>query len=118
MSHKILFVLTSHRKVEDSSIATGWFLPEFAHPYYTLAPHAEIVVASPDGGEAPLSQQSIDMSPDEGSQRFLKEKTHLWKDTTRLENFKGRANEFDAVFYVGGGGRELKVVSSSDGMLM
>lgn len=68
--------------------------------------HAEIVVASPEGGKAPLNIDSIAMSPDADSQRFFREKAQLWENTEVLEAFKGRAAEFDAIFYVGWVGRE------------
>jgi hypothetical protein len=38
---------------------------------------------------------------------FHKEKEALWKNTEKLDSFLGRANEFDAIFYVGGHGRKL-----------
>ncbi|EME44608.1 hypothetical protein DOTSEDRAFT_72158 [Dothistroma septosporum NZE10] len=102
---KVLFVLTSHDKMGDTDNPTGWYLPEFAHPYYKLAPHAEITIASPKGGEAPLDPSSVEMfKEDAESTRFLKEKEALWKNTEKLELFVGRETEFDAIFYVGGHG--------------
>lgn len=65
------------------------------------------MVASPAGGEAPLDPGSVDFAKDDDeSQKFLKEKESLWKNTEKLESFKGRAGEFDAIFFVGGHGRE------------
>ncbi|KAF2095362.1 putative chaperone protein HSP31 [Rhizodiscina lignyota] len=105
MSPKVLFVLTSHDKIDAIDKPTGWYLPEFAHPYGKLAPHAEIVVASPAGGAAPLDPGSVDYAKnDEESQKFLQEKRSLWEKTEKLESFKGRAAEFDAIFFVGGHG--------------
>lgn len=84
---------------------TGWYLPEFAHPYNAVAPHAEIVVASPKGGEAPLDPGSVEMfKEDAESQEFLKTQSHLWKNTAKLSDFRGKAGEFAAIFYVGGHG--------------
>ena len=48
---------------------------------------------------------------DAASVDFLKNKEDLWKKTEKLSSFVGRAEEFDAVFYVGGHGRELSLVS-------
>ncbi|KAK4610416.1 Glyoxalase 3 [Fulvia fulva] len=102
---KILFVLTSHDRMGDTGNPTGWYLPEFAHPYNKLAPHADITIASPKGGEAPLDPSSVEMfKEDAESTRFLKEKEALWKNTEKLETFVGREGEFDAIFYVGGHG--------------
>ena len=81
------------------------YLPEFAHPYNKLAPHCEIVVASPQGGAAPLDPGSVEaFKEDKESQEFLKQKENLWKTTEKLESFKGKANDFDAIFFVGGHG--------------
>jgi hypothetical protein len=52
-----------------------------------------------------LNQYSIQTSQDEESQRFLKESVALWEHTEKLETFKGHAGDFDAIFFVGGGGR-------------
>lgn len=79
--------------------------PELAHPYDVLAPHTQITIASPAGGEAPLDPSSIDKS-DKVSANFLDTKEALWKNTEKLSSFVGRAKEFDAIFYVGGHGRE------------
>lgn len=84
--------------------------PEFAHPYDVLAPDTQITIASPAGGEAPLDPSSIDKS-DKVSANFLDTNETLWKNTEKLSSFVGRAKEFDAIFYVGGHGRELPLVS-------
>jgi hypothetical protein len=108
MAPKVLFVLTSASKLGKEDKPTGWYLPEFAHPYYKLAPIADIVVASPAGGEAPLDPSSVEaFKDDEESTRFLKEKSSLWKNTEKLSDFLGKAHEFSAIFYVGGHGRKF-----------
>jgi len=105
MAPKVLVILTSHDKIDALGKPTGWFLPEFAHPYAVLAPHTEIIVASPKGGEAPLDQGSVEAyKEDASSVDFLKNKSSIWKNTEKLENFLGRANEFDALFVPGGHG--------------
>ncbi|KAF8462984.1 putative chaperone protein HSP31 [Kalaharituber pfeilii] len=102
---KILFILTSHNKLGDTGKSTGWYLPEFAHPYHVLSPHAEIVVASPKGGEAPVDPSSVEaFAEDEQAQSFYREKKDLWTKTHKLDEFLGRANEFAAIFVVGGHG--------------
>lgn len=102
---KVLFVLTSHNQMGNTGNPTGWYLPEFAHPYYKLEGKADIAIASPKGGEAPLDPSSVEMfKEDAEATRFLKEKEALWKNTDKLEKYLGRADEFDAIFYVGGHG--------------
>ncbi|QSZ37465.1 hypothetical protein DSL72_008563 [Monilinia vaccinii-corymbosi] len=101
---KVLFVLTSHDQLGNSGKPTGWYLPEFAHPYEILAPHAQITIASVRGGASPLDPASIEAAQDDVSVSFLKNRESLWKNTAPLSEFVGRAEEFDALFYVGGHG--------------
>lgn len=84
---------------------TGWYLPEFAHPYYKLEGKADITIASPKGGEAPLDPSSVEaFKEDPESKKFLAEKSALWKNTEVLSDFIGKSNEFAAIFFVGGHG--------------
>ncbi|KAH9206733.1 putative chaperone protein HSP31 [Leptodontidium sp. 2 PMI_412] len=102
---KVLFVLTSHSQTGNTGKLTGWYLPEFAHPYVELSPHTQITIASPSGGEAPLDPSSVEASKDDSvSIDFLKNNEKLWKNTEKLDSFLGRAGEFEALFFVGGHG--------------
>ena len=69
---KVLLVLTSHAKLGDSGKKTGFWLEEFAAPYYVLKDAgAEIMLASPAGGQPPLDPKSDE--PDaqtESTRRF------------------------------------------------
>lgn len=106
MAPKVLFVLTSHSELGNTGKKTGWFLPEFAHPYYKIKSKADIVVASPAGGEAPLDQGSVEMfKEDAESVKFLNEESSLWKNTEKLEKYLGMSDKFAAIFFVGGHGR-------------
>lgn len=100
----ILFVLTSHNQLGDTGKPTGWYLPELAHPYHVLHNKANITVASPKGGEAPLDPASVEAAKDDVSVNFLKNDEKVWKTTQKLSDFAGKANDFDAIFYVGGHG--------------
>jgi len=105
MAPKVLFVLSSHNKLGDTGKPTGWYLPEFAHPYYKLEGKTDMTIASPKGGEAPLDPSSVEaFKEDAESTKFLKEKEALWKNTEKLSSFAGKADQFDAIFYVGGHG--------------
>jgi len=101
---KVLFVLTSHDKMGNTGEPTGWYLPEFAHPYSVLTPHVQISIASVNGGVAPLDPASIKASKDDISVNFLNTQESLWKNTAPLSDFVGKASEFAAVFFVGGHG--------------
>jgi putative intracellular protease/amidase len=103
---KILMVLTSHDKLGDTGRRTGFWLEEFAAPYYTFKDAgAEIVLASPKGGQPPLDPKSNE--PDfqtDLTRRFEADpdaKAQL-AATVRLDSV--RAEDFDTVFYPGGHG--------------
>uniref|UniRef100_A0A7C1NWN2 Type 1 glutamine amidotransferase domain-containing protein n=1 Tax=Agrobacterium albertimagni TaxID=147266 RepID=A0A7C1NWN2_9HYPH len=103
---KILMVLTSHDQLGDTGKKTGFWLEEFAAPYYVLKDAgAEITLASPKGGQPPLDPKSDE--PDaqtEATDRFKADQTaqQLLASTTPLSQIK--PDEFDAVFYPGGHG--------------
>jgi putative intracellular protease/amidase len=99
-------VLTSHDQLGDTGHKTGFWLEEFASPYYVFKDAgAEITLASPAGGQPPLDPKSDE--PD-----FQTDATRRFKDdvdaqqalanTTRLADVS--AEDFDAVFYPGGHG--------------
>lgn len=112
MAPKILFVLTSHNKLGNLDKPTGWYLPELAHPYHVLRNKAEITVASPAGGEAPLDPSSVEAAKDDVSVNFLNDNQQVWKNTQKLDSFIGKAKEFDAIFYVGGHGPMFDLVDN------
>jgi len=103
---KILMVLTSHDQLGDTGKKTGFWLEEFAAPYYVLKDAgAEITLASPKGGQPPLDPKSD--APDaqtEATERFKADQTaqQLLASTTPLSQIN--PGDFDAVFYPGGHG--------------
>lgn len=103
---KILMVLTSHDRLGNTGRKTGFWLEEFAAPYYAFKDAgAEITLASPKGGEPPLDPKSAE--PDfqtDDTRRFESDaaaKAAL-AATARLDTVSHEA--FDAVFYPGGHG--------------
>lgn len=102
----VLFVLTSHDKLGDTGKKTGFWVEEFANPYYTLLDKgATITIATPNGGAAPIdpSSDSPDAATDDTERYNKDEKTKaLIANTHKLANIN--ANDFDAVFYPGGHG--------------
>ena len=103
---KILMVLTSHDQLGDTGKKTGFWLEEFAAPYYALKDAgSDIVVASPKGGQPPLDPKSDE--PDaqsEDTKRFKADDDarKVLAHTVRLDSV--READFDAVFYPGGHG--------------
>lgn len=103
---KVLMVLTSHDQLGDTGLKTGFWLEEFAAPYYLFKDAgAEVVLASPAGGQPPLDPKSE--LPD-----FQTDMTHRFNadpdarralaNTVKLDTVNSK--DFDAVFYPGGHG--------------
>ncbi len=87
---KILMILTSHDQLGNTGQKTGFWLEEFAAPYYVFKDAgAQITVASPQGGQVPLDPKSDDPAAQTDDTRRFKEDP---------------AADFDAVFYPGGHG--------------
>jgi putative intracellular protease/amidase len=103
---KILMVLTSHDKLGDTGNKTGFWLEEFAAPYYVFKDAgAEITLASPKGGQPPLdpSSDADDAQTDE-TKRF-KSDDAAQKELANTEVLSSvSADGFDAIFYPGGHG--------------
>jgi putative intracellular protease/amidase len=103
---KILMVLTSHDRLGETGQKTGFWLEEFAAPYYVFKDaNADITIASPQGGQPPLDPKSDE--PDfqtAATERFKgdAEAQLALANSVRLANVS--AEDFDAVFYPGGHG--------------
>ncbi len=103
---KVLMVLTSHDQLGSTGRKTGFWLEEFAAPYYTFKDAgAEITLASPKGGQPPLDPKSSEASfQTDQTRRFEADtaaKAQL-ASTVRLDSVSQA--DFDAVFYPGGHG--------------
>jgi putative intracellular protease/amidase len=103
---KVLFVLTSHDELGDTGKKTGFWVEEFAGPYYTLSDKGvEITLATPKGGKAPIDPSSD--SPDaatEFTKRFDEDKEAQERINTTHKLADIDAADYDAVFYPGGHG--------------
>ena len=103
---KILIVLTSHDQLGNTGKKTGFWLEEFAAPYYTFKDAgATITLASPGGGQPPLDPKSD--TPDaqtKDTQRFKADPAAQDALAQTIELSQLSADDFDAVFYSGGHG--------------
>jgi putative intracellular protease/amidase len=103
---KILMVLTSHDKLGDTGRRTGFWLEEFAAPYYVFSDAgADVTLASPKGGQPPLDPRSDEPdSQTDATRRFRADEEAQAKlaNTEKLANVS--AGDFDTVFYPGGHG--------------
>ncbi len=103
---KILIVLTSHDQLGDTGKKTGFWLEEFASPYYVLKDAgAEITLASPKGGQPPLdptSEQPENLT--EATKRYREDQAAQAELAKTKKITDLSAADFDAVFYPGGHG--------------
>ncbi|KQC33485.1 dimethylallyltransferase [Nonlabens sp. YIK11] len=103
---KVLFVLTSHDKLGDTGKKTGFWVEEFAGPYYTLKDKGvEITLATPKGGKAPIDPSSdTEDASTESTERFHNDKEAQERINTTHKLNDVNASDYDAVFYPGGHG--------------
>ena len=103
---KILMVLTSHDELGSTGKKTGFWLEEFAAPYYVFKDSgAEITLASPKGGQPPLDPKSAEKdSQTAATERFKadKEARTALAHTVKLSEISSAG--YDALFYPGGHG--------------
>ena len=103
---KILMVLTSNDKLGTTGKKTGFWLEEFAAPYYVFKDAgAAVTLASPLGGEPPLDPKSDDPAAQtEATRRFKADPAAQAALASTLRLPEVSVGNFDAVFYPGGHG--------------
>jgi putative intracellular protease/amidase len=103
---KLLMVLTSHDQLGDTGRKTGFWLEEFAAPYFVFKDAGvELTLASPRGGQPPIDPKSdVPENQTSAMARFKEDKTaqQALSQTAKLADMK--AEDFDTIFYVGGHG--------------
>src|SRR6476660_10333915 len=103
---KILMVLTSHDQLGNTGRKTGFWLEEFAAPYFVFKDAGvEVTLASPKGGQPPLDPKSdLPENQTAAMTRFKKDKAtqQALANTVKLSSVK--SEDFDTVFYSGGHG--------------
>ncbi|MGE8144378.1 type 1 glutamine amidotransferase domain-containing protein [Pseudomonas frederiksbergensis] len=112
---KVLMVLTSHDQLGNTGKKTGFWLEEFAAPYYAFTDAgAEVVLASPAGGQPPLDPKSDEPAfQTEYTQRFKTDPAaqQALASTVTLDSVSQA--DFDTVFYPGGHGPLWDLAESS-----
>ncbi|MDU0372365.1 type 1 glutamine amidotransferase domain-containing protein [Hymenobacter endophyticus] len=103
---KILMVLTSHDQLGNTGHKTGFWLEEFAAPYYVFKDAgAELTLASPKGGQPPLDPKSDDPSAQtDATKRYKADPAAQQALTSTVTLDSVSAADYDAVFYPGGHG--------------
>src|ERR1035438_7860744 len=103
---RVLIVLTSHSELGNTGKKTGFWVEEFAAPYYELADAgAEITLASPKGGQPPIDPSSeLAGAQTKFTHRLDQDKALKQKLAHTLKLSDVKASDYDAVFYPGGHG--------------
>lgn len=103
---KILMVMTSHDELGDTGNKTGFWLEEFAAPFYTFVDAgAEVTIASPKGGQPPIDPNSeAEDAQTEATKRFNEDQDAQNKLSSTCKLDEVCVDDFDAIFYPGGHG--------------
>ncbi len=103
---KVLIVLTSHNQIGDTGRKTGFWLSEFTDPYYVFIDSgAEVILASPNGGQPTVNPSSE--APNyqtDATRRFNSDSSAQAQLANTVKLSDVRANDFDAVYFPGGHG--------------
>ncbi len=117
---KVLFVLTSHEDLGNTGEKTGFWIEEFAAPYYLLKDKGiDVTLASPKGGQPPIDPKSdapdaqtpatIRFKSDAETQKVLSQ-THKLSEVNQAD--------YDAVFYPGGHGPLWDLAEDKDSIAL
>jgi len=103
---KVLIVLTSHSDLGNTGHKTGFWIEEFAAPYYVLADAGvQVTIVSPKGGQPPVDPKSeLAEYQTASTHRFDKDAVLKEKLAHTLKISDVKVEDFDAVFYPGGHG--------------
>jgi putative intracellular protease/amidase len=117
---KILMVLTSHDQLGNTGLKTGFWLEEFAAPYFVFKDAGvELTLASPKGGQPPLDPKSD--QPENQTPPMARFKTDMaaqqaLANTVKLADVK--AEDYDTVFYPGGHGPMWDLAESPESIAL
>ena len=117
---KILMVLTSHDKLGNTSRKTGFWLEEFAAPYYVFRDAGvAVTLASPKGGQPPIDPKSDSPENQTSAMARFKEDADAQKALSRTLKLSGMDSaDFDTVFYPGGHGPMWDLAEDPDSIAL
>jgi putative intracellular protease/amidase len=117
---KILMVLTSHDQLGNTGTTTGFWLEEFAAPYFVFRDAGvQLTLASPKGGQPPIDPKSdLPENQTDSMARFKKDAAaqKALSQTAKLADMKSQ--DFDSIFYVGGHGPMWDLAESADSIAL
>lgn len=112
----VLIVLTSHDQLGNTGQKTGFWLEEFASPYYELIDNgSQVTLSSPKGGQPPLDPKSDEPDFQTAATERFKNDLAAQKElanTVKLSDVN--STDFDAVFYPGGHGPLWDLTNDQD----
>ena len=117
---KILMILTSHDRLGDTGKRTGFWLEEFAAPYYVLRDAGvDITLASPKGGQPPVDPKSDEPGAQTPAMKRFRgdpEAQRALANTVKLSSVS--ADDYDAVFFPGGHGPLWDLAEDRDALAL
>ncbi|WP_206484255.1 type 1 glutamine amidotransferase domain-containing protein [Thalassotalea sp. G2M2-11] len=120
MTKKILMVLTSHDELGNTGNKTGFWVEEFAAPYYAFVDAGvEVTLATPKGGQAPIDPTStLEDFQTEATHRFDADNVAQAKIATTVKLSSVNESDFDGVFYPGGHGPLWDLTDNTDSITL
>jgi putative intracellular protease/amidase len=120
MTKKILMVLTSHDELGNTGQKTGFWVEEFAAPYYAfIDAGVEVTLATPKGGAAPIDPTStLEDFQTTATARYDSDATAQAKIATTVVLSSLNESEFDGVFYPGGHGPLWDLTDNTDSITL
>src|ERR1700692_2071792 len=117
---KILMVLTSHNQLGNTGRPTGFWLEEFAAPYFVFRDAGvELTLASPKGGQPPVDpQRDLPENQTSAMARFKQDAVAQKARARSVGPADMRKENFDTVFYVGGHGPMWDLAESTDSIAL
>jgi putative intracellular protease/amidase len=116
MTKKILMVLTSHDELGNTGQKTGFWVEEFAAPYYAfIDAGVEVTLATPKGGQAPIDPTStLEDFQTAATARYDADDAAQAKISSTTQLSLLNESDFDGVFYPGGHGPLWDLTDNTD----
>ena len=117
---KILMVLTSHDQLGNTGRKTGFWLEEFAAPYFVFRDAGvQLTLASPTGGQPPIDPKSdLPENQTDAMARFKRDSIAQQALSQTVELAGAEAEDYDSIFYVGGHGPMWDLVDNPDSIAL
>ena len=117
---RVLLVLTSHDQLGNTGEKTGFWLEEFAAPYYVFRDSgAQVTIASPKGGQPPIDPKSDLPENQTAPMARFKQDTVAQQELSRtLKLSDMKSAEFDTIFYAGGHGPMWDLADNPDSIAL